>query len=43
MKYEKPNMTIVFSEDANVITTSVVTGPLVPGVDTGDGKFGADD
>lgn len=42
MKYEKPNMTIVFLEDTNVITTSV-TGPLRPGVDTGEDKFGADD
>lgn len=42
MKYEKPNMSIIILEDMNVITTSV-TGPLIPGVDTGDDKFGADD
>lgn len=43
MKYEKPNMSIIFLEDANVITTSVTDGPLIPGVDTGEDKFGADD
>lgn len=42
MKYEKPKASIFYLEDVNVITASV-TGPLIPGEDTGEDKFGADD
>ena len=42
MKYEKPIALIIYLEETNVITASV-TGPLIPGVDTGEDKFGADD
>lgn len=41
MKYEKPNASIIYLDDVNVITAS--TGPLIPGVDTGEDKFGAND
>ena len=43
MKYEKPNMFVVFIEDENIITTSTPPGTLIPGVDIGDGNLDADD
>lgn len=42
MKYEKPNMFIVFIEDENIITTSTPE-TLLPGTDIGDGNLDADD
>ena len=43
MKYEKPNMLVVFIQDENIITTSSTTGPLIPDIDIGDGNIDADD
>lgn len=44
MKYEKPNMFIVFTEDESIITTSSTPGTLIPDIDIGDGNIdGADD
>ena len=42
MKYEEPNMFVVFIEDENIITTST-PDTLLPDIDIGDGNIDADD
>ncbi len=39
MKYKKPNMSVIFIEDENIITTSPDPSPLLPDID-GDGTVG---
>ena len=42
MKYEKPNMFVIYTDNENLITASI-PGTLLPGTDIGDGNVEIED